>query len=82
MCFLGTTAPNRWIFHLFGGGWCYNEDECVLRTTTPFGSSKYWPDQWPITGLFSDNCTDNPQFCGWSVVIVGYCDGASFAGNA
>ena len=78
---LGTTTPNKWIFHLSGGGWCYNEDECVSRTKTIFGSSKCWPDILVFSGLLSDHCTVNPYFCGWSMIYVGYCDGASFAGN-
>ena len=80
-CFLGTTTPNKWIIHLEGGGWCYDEDECVLRSKTDLGSSKNWPDTYTDSGLLSDDCTINPYFCGWSMVFVKYCDGASFAGN-
>ena len=77
---LGTTAPNKWIIHLEGGGWCYDEDACVLRSKTNLGSSKNWPDTYTDSGLLSDDCTINPYYCGWSMVFVGYCDGASFAG--
>jgi len=45
------------------------------------GSSKYWPDDVTFSGLLSDDCIINPDFCGWSMVYIGYCDGASFAGN-
>ena len=82
MLFIGTTTPNKWIIHLEGGGWCYDEELCVSRTKTYLGSSKYWTsDTLDISGLFSDDCTINPYFCGWSMVYVRYCDGASFAGN-
>ena len=80
-CHLGTTEPNKWIIHLEGGGWCYNEDDCVERSKTELGSSNYWPETYTFSGLLSDDCTINPHFCGWSMVYVGYCDGASFAGN-
>ena len=80
--FLGTT-PNKWIIHLQGGAWCETEEECVLRSTTILGSTKYWKDCFDdySPGLMSDDCTINPNFCGWSMVYAGYCDGASFAGN-
>ena len=81
-CFLGTTTPNKWIFHLGDGAWCFDKDECAARTKIDYGSSKNWPDTFSFSeGLISDNCTANPHFCGWSVVYVGYCDGASFSGN-
>ena len=73
--------PNKWIIHLESGGWCYDEDACVSRTETYLGSSKEWPEALSYFGLLSDDCTDNPYFCGWSMAHVRYCDGASFAGN-
>ena len=81
--FLGTTMPKKWIIHLQGGAWCYDEDDCVSRTKTIFGSSKDWKDCFDdfSPGVMSDDCKVNPHFCGWSMVYVGYCDGASFAGN-
>ena len=78
---IGTSTPNKWIIHLEGGGWCYDEDECVSRSKTTFGSSVNWPETYTYSGLLSDDCTDNPYFCGWSMVYVAYCDGASFSGN-
>ena len=78
---LGNSSPNKWILHLAGGGWCYDEDECVKRSKGNLGSSKNWPPSLTYSGLLSDNCTINPDFCGWSMVYIGYCDGASFAGN-
>jgi len=79
--FLGTSSPNKWILHLEGGGWCYDEDDCVERSKGRLGSSKYWPASVTYSGLLSDDCTVNPNFCGWSMVFIGYCDGASFSGN-
>ncbi|XP_065888663.1 uncharacterized protein [Dysidea avara] len=76
----GTSSPNKWIIHLQGGGWCGSERNCVDRSKRRLGSSKDWPPKINYSGLLSDDCTINPNFCGWSMVFVGYCDGASFAG--
>ena len=78
---IGTSDPNKWIIHLQGNSWCYNEDACVLRSKTRLGSSVNWPDTYTYSGLLSDDCTINPYFCGWSMVLIGSYDGASFAGN-
>ena len=79
---LGASSPNKWRFHLHGGGWCSDEDECVEASKGQYGSSSdtYWPDSYTMYGFLSDNCTDNPEFCGWSIMVVIYCDGASFTG--
>ena len=78
---LGNTLPNKWIIHLQGGAWCYDEAACVARSKTVVGSSQNWPETRTYTGLLSDDCAINPYFCGWSMVVIAYCDGASFAGN-
>ena len=80
-CLLGTTTPNKWIFHLEGGAWCPDEDDCVERSKTRFGSSYLMPETQYYSGLLSDDCKVNPHFCGWSMMYASYCDGASFAGN-
>ena len=81
----GNASPNKWIIHLEGASWCFNEDECVERSKGPWGSSNLWPltlqSSSFLSGFLSDDCTVNPDFCGWSLVYVKYCDGASFAGN-
>ena len=73
--------PNKWIFHLEGGAWCFDEDDCVSRTETMLGSSDLMPETFFFSGILSDDCKVNPHFCGWSMIFVAYCDGASFAGN-
>ena len=73
--------PNKWIFHLEGGAWCFDEDDCVSRSKTIFGSSDLRPETFFVSGLLSDDCEVNPHFWGWSMIFVAYCDGASFAGN-
>ena len=66
--------------HQIGGGWCYTEEDCLNRSKTELGSSKYWPTVVPLGGLFSDNKTVNGEFYNWNVVALIYCDGGSFSG--
>ena len=76
----GTT--DKWIVHLMGGGWCYDEAECVYRSGTLLGSSKGWPPVLNFAGgIVSTNMTVNPKFYNWNFVYLIYCDGASFAGD-
>ncbi len=74
-------GATKWIVHLEGGGWCYNEDDCVSRSKTSLGSSKFWPENATFAGFLSDNKDVNPNFYTWNVAYVKYCDGASFAGE-
>jgi len=76
---------NRWVLYAQGGGWCYNDADCATRATGKFGSSTAWG---PFTscfdqcdGILSDDQATNPDFHGWNAVWIGYCDGASMAGN-
>ena len=76
------SGASKWIVHLEGGGWCYNEDECVERSKTVLGSSKEWkPSLEFALGFLSDNKELNPDFYDWNLAFVNYCDGASFVGN-
>ena len=64
-----------------GGGYCADEEDCIQRSYTYLGSSSTWPEVIFVEGFLSDNCSENPHFCGWLMVFVPYCDGAFFAGN-
>lgn len=64
-----------------GGGYCTDEEDCVNRSHTELGSSKNWTQSIFVDGFLSDNCSENPHFCGWSMALIPYCDGAVFAGN-
>ena len=66
--------------HQIGGDWCYTEEDCLNRSKTELGSSKYWPTVVPLGGLFSDNETVSGEFYNWNVVALLYCDGGSFSG--
>ncbi|CAI6011658.1 unnamed protein product [Closterium sp. NIES-65] len=92
------TGSKRWLITLEGGGWCFNMQRCVRRKATGLGSSATWPNPVPgqpgkaaspggsasalMGGIGSANATVNPLFYNWNVVLVKYCDGASFAGSA
>ena len=64
-----------------GGGYCGDERECLERSRTDLGSSKNWKESITLEGFLSDNCDENPHFCGWSMVFIPYCDGAFYSGN-
>ena len=70
-----------YVLYFTGGGWCYNEDFCKERAKTPLGSSRNWTDISRPPILLSNNALNNPLFCGYNHVLLGYCDGASFTGN-
>ena len=36
------TQPSSVVVHMEGGGWCYNEADCMARSKTDIGSSKGW----------------------------------------
>ena len=55
-----TENSNGWLFFQRGGGWCYDEISCIERFinnigvvgTTELISSKQWPTERNIGGLF------------------------------
>ena len=55
-----TENSNVWLFFQRGGGWCYDEISCIERFinnigvvgTTELISSKQWPTERSIGGLF------------------------------
>ncbi|XP_064394259.1 uncharacterized protein LOC135341593 [Halichondria panicea] len=75
------SGRSKLIMHMEGGGWCYNEDDCVGRSKTNLGSSKNWGPTASFNGFLSDDPQLNPLFYNWTLVFLKYCDGASFAGN-
>lgn len=70
--------PHQVRITIHGGGWCFNEEDCLLRSQMWLGSSKSWnltnagagssPDL--SCGPLNDNCT---------AVFLPYCDGSSFS---
>jgi len=76
-----TDSSTNWIISIFGGGWCYNEEDCYYRSQTALGSSKYWAKVMNGSGIVSGDQAVNPDFWDWNVAYLIYCDGASFSGN-
>ena len=79
------TEPNSVVVHMEGGGWCYDEADCIARSKTDIGSSKGWAvgcHRW--TAARTDvvrGSAQNPDFHNWTKFHLQYGDGASFAGS-
>ncbi|PHT51926.1 hypothetical protein CQW23_06388 [Capsicum baccatum] len=71
---------DNWIVQISGGAWCVNVTDCIGRTKTNLGSSKYM-DKLEFQGIHSKNKSANPDFYNWNKVILAYCDGGSFVGD-
>ena len=74
-------GANKWLLHLFGGGWCNTPSECYDRAQTFLGTSTLWPSTTGGFGMFSNNSALNPDFYNWNVVQFIYCDGGAFSGD-
>lgn len=75
------THKNNWIIYFQGGGWCYSEADCWGRSQTTLGSSVHWPQTQNLGGMLDNDCTMSPDFCHYNKVMLGYCDGNSFASD-
>ena len=74
-------GSDKWIIHFFGGAWCFDEESCLQRSKTRLGSSNFFPSHPPtLQGILSENEKINPDFYNWNLVLLCYCDGASFTG--
>ncbi len=85
MYFRGNASSTKWTVFLEGGGWCYNEEDCLGRAaiSSPTadagqGSSKHWG---PTSGcgcmnVKEDGSIDDTCNC----LFLPYADGASFSG--
>ncbi|RCV28520.1 hypothetical protein SETIT_5G410800v2 [Setaria italica] len=75
------SGAHNWLVYLQGGGWCNTTKSCSERKMTEFGSSKFM-EAVEFTGILSNRHRENPDFHNWNIVVIRYCDGASFAGDA
>ena len=80
-----SSGSGRFVFHMQGGGWCWDTDEradngrsCHYRATMGLGSSKNWSaaagtvDNWYCCdGLLGSDPRTNPAFHDWTLVFVG-----------
>ncbi|GFP92136.1 protein notum homolog, partial [Phtheirospermum japonicum] len=73
---------NNWLILLNGGGWCITDDGCAKRLKDRTGSSIYNDQTTYFGAIRSANQAENPDFYNWNRVLVVYCDGSSFMGNA
>ncbi|VFQ97609.1 unnamed protein product [Cuscuta campestris] len=80
----------NWLVYLQGAGWCLNStiyqapdnstESCRSRAAGRFGSSRYM--NATDFGHFLSPRSNDTYFSNWNRVIVRYCDGCSFAGDA
>ena len=93
VCLDGTPAPlyvrpgsgadrSNIVIFFEGGGWCESDEDCLTRSRTAYGSSKFNITSFNGRDLLQPNCVVNPVFCNWSVAYGAYVDGASRAGDA
>jgi hypothetical protein len=54
--------------------------DCAARAKTTLGSSKNWSATASFGGVLMTSAADNPDFAGFSMALLPYCDGASFSG--
>ncbi|VFQ64269.1 unnamed protein product [Cuscuta campestris] len=86
----GEDNKRNWLVYLQGGGWCLNTtiyqtpdksiQNCSSRATGDLGSSKNMNAS--VFGRFFSAHSNETYFYKWNRVIVRYCDGGSFAGDA
>ncbi|GJM92224.1 hypothetical protein PR202_ga08667 [Eleusine coracana subsp. coracana] len=75
------SGAHNWLVYLQGGGWCNTTESCSKRKMTELGSSKFM-EAVNFTRILSNRHHENPDFYDWNIVVMRYCDGASFAGDA
>lgn len=79
------SGKHKWLVFFEGGGWCYDLQQCYLRSKTTLGSSNEYPPHMTSEELrfyFSGSQVANPAMHDWNIVYVRYCDGSSYAGDA
>lgn len=69
------------MLYIKGGGWCYDEQDCLGRSASQLGSTKHLAPTFQFGGVTSDDPAVNPLMAGWNHVVLWYCDGASFTGD-
>lgn len=67
----------KYVLFFEGGGWCESPEDCVSRSNTSLGSSRYSTSGYAARDLLQPDCTLNPRFCNHSMVYAQYLDGTS-----
>eukprot|EP00055_Hartaetosiga_balthica_P012817 m.63481 g.63481 ORF g.63481 m.63481 type:complete len:409 (-) comp8071_c1_seq1:1731-2957(-) len=79
--YISEGLDTHWVLYFRGGGWCSDENNCLERSKTSYGSSTHLPSTYEFKdGYTADDPEVNPVFSNFTRVILWYCDGASFAG--
>lgn len=76
-----SAGKRKFAFFFQGGGWCSGPQDCKGRAGTDLGSSLKWGNETGGAGPMDPDCSRNPLFCDWNLVILPYCDGNSFTGS-
>ena len=86
---LSAEGRNKWVIHVNGGGWCYSFEQCAQRARGWLGSSNKYPSCLEgrsnttfLSTYLSGDPVHNPAMYAWNAVVVWYCDGSSYAGDA
>ena len=75
-------AETKWVIYFKGGGWCYEEDDCVRRSRTSDGSTSGLSQTGGFRfGPLDQDPAANPTFAHANHVELWYCDGGSFTGD-
>lgn len=76
-------GKNRFVIHLQGGAWCYDEDSCNYRWNDDIdlmSSTEWEPTIYMSEGLFNMNPLKNAWWSANSVYVM-YCSSDVWAGN-
>eukprot|EP00041_Stephanoeca_diplocostata_P011445 m.189921 g.189921 ORF g.189921 m.189921 type:complete len:414 (+) comp18538_c0_seq5:231-1472(+) len=73
-----TTGSTKWTISIEGGGWCYDEAECLTRSKMNLGTSTVWSKTGGCycMNVNEDGSLDDTCNC----LYMPYGDGASFSG--
>ncbi|XP_047972114.1 pectin acetylesterase 8-like [Salvia hispanica] len=78
------TGSSSWMVYMEGGGWCFSLEDCINRSRTNLGSSKYeFIGNSPnfTSGILDTDSRYNQYFYNWHKVFVHYCDGSMFTSD-
>ena len=71
-----------WVLYMQGGAWCSTPASCASRAQGHLGNSSEFSPTYYMEGVLDSKPDSNPTFHGWNHVLLAYCDGASFSGDA
>ncbi|KAL1558145.1 [Wnt protein] O-palmitoleoyl-L-serine hydrolase [Salvia divinorum] len=77
------SGSSNWMVYLEGGGWCFSLENCINRSQSFLGSSKYEfiGNTVNFTGILDSDSGYNQYFYNWNKVFVHYCDGSMFTSD-